>query len=303
MAKSLVWPLVVVTGALGTVLFTAQQPRVVCAVLPPGCSGSMLAWSLACDVFLVLVAGLLALAALRLARSVRRQRTHTHVSLQPLLALPAIPAPTDLNTLLRQLGLDGCTRVIALQTPVALCYGLLRPRLLLSTGACDGLSGAEMEAVLRHEQAHLQRRDPLRLVTARALADALPEIPALRQVAAQAPLAQELAADRAAIAAVGPAALGTALLKVGEGLGPLHGQELAVGAFSAQDARIDQLLGAPLPLLSPLPRTIMPTACVVLLSPLLCLLLPLAWCITLAPAALVLSGRHWQQHKGPSQGR
>ncbi len=180
-----------------------------------------------------------------------------------------------------------------LDMPVALCYGLLRPRLLLSTGLLRRLSPGEIEAVLRHEQAHLLRRDPLRLVMVRALAEALPLFPVLGQMAAALPTAQELAADRAVLATVGAEPLGGALLKVGDALAPLHGQALAVGAFSALDARIDQLLGTPVPSPSPAPKVLLSIMPLVVLSPVLCAILPLVWCAALVPVVLSVA-RRWR---------
>lgn len=289
--KAVGLPLLLSGAALAALLVVSQRHSVMCAALPPDCHGSTPRWALACDVLLALAVSMLALAAVRATRSVLRQCERTNRALQPLLALPCTPAPAELAALLNALDLAGRTRLIALETPVALCHGLPRPRLLLSTGALWGLSPAEMEAVLRHEQAHLRRRDPLRLLGARALADALPALPILRRMAALAPMAQELAADRAALAAVGPEALSGALFKVGDGLGPLHGQTVAVGAFSALDARIDQILGAPVPPLSPSPRTVLAAVSLLLLSPLLCVLLPVLWCVALVPAVAGLARR------------
>ena len=294
MPRAVALPLLVSGAAWAAILAVTQRHSVMCVALPPTCTGITLQWSLACSALLTLAASLRALATARAAGSLRRQRARTDRALQPLLALPSVDAPAELASHLRALGLEGRTRLIALETPVALCHGFLRPRLLLSTATLRGLSPAELEAVLRHELAHVRRRDPLRLVGARALADALPTLPILQQMAALAPLAQELAADRAVLATVGPDALSGALIKIGDALGPLHGQAVAVGAFSALDARIDQILGAPVPPLSPSPRAILPAVALLLLSPLLCALLPLLWCVTLVPAVLSLWGPGWR---------
>ena len=294
MPRAVALPLFLSGVALAALLVITQQHSVMCAALPPDCSGSTPQWALACYALLAIAATLLVLVAARVARSVMRQSARTNRALQPLLALPCATASTELATLLCALGLEGRTRLITFETPVALCHGLLRPRLVLSTGALRGLSPAEIEAVLRHEQAHLHQRDPLRLAGARALADALPTLPILRQMAAMMPLAQELAADRAALAAVGPEALSGALFKVGDALGPLYGQAVAVGAFSALDARIDQILGVPMPPLSPSPRAILPAVSLLLLSPLLCVLLPLLWCVALVPIVFSRLGPGWR---------
>ena len=281
--------LLVLGTLLPAVLLAATRQWVRCWVAPPACRAGAALWALACAVLVIAALVLLVLASWRAMQSVRRQRQHTWMALEPLLSFRSVPASADLADLLRALRLETCTQVVDLDTPVAVCYGLLRPRLVLSTGLARGLSRAELEAVVRHEQAHLRHRDPLRLILIRALADAVPAVPVLREAAEAVAVEQELAADRDALAAVGADALGGALLKVGDALGPLHGRGAAIGAFSAIDARIDQLLGAP-PRLPPPPRTIPAALVVLLLSPLFCVLLPLLWCVIPASAVLMPAG-------------
>jgi Zn-dependent protease with chaperone function len=278
-------PLLLAGTVLSVLLLAAPQQTVMCAVVPGDCrTEDSILWAIICDALLASTVGLLALVAKRTIDSICRQRTRATIAVQPLRSLPSATAPADLIALLRALRMEERTQLIDLETPVALCHGLLRPRLLLSTGALRVLSPAEMGAVLRHERAHLRRRDPLRLVLARALADALPALQILRQLAMALPLRQELAADRVALAAVGAEALGGALLKVGEALGPLEGTTLAIGAFSMLDARIDQLLGVPVAPPSPSPRVVLPVVSVLVLSPLVCMLLPLLWYMVLGPS-------------------
>jgi BlaR1 peptidase M56 len=246
--------------------------------------GHSVIWLLACRLLPLATACAGTLITLRVMRSALRQREQTQAALRPLLARPPLAAPARLLSLLQTLQLDRRTLLIACEFPVALCYGLLQPRLLLSSAALRGLSSAELEAVLRHEQVHLRRRDPLRRLLLRALTDGLP-LPALRDIVEALPLAQELAADRAVLAAVGPEALSGALLKVGNALDTIRDVpggpspqdwRLAVGAFSAIDARIDQILGAPVPRQPGAGSMMLPLLVLVLLAsgPLLCLLLP-----------------------------
>jgi Zn-dependent protease with chaperone function len=197
--------------------------------------------------------------------------------------LPEAPRPEWLSSRLRELGLESNTMLVDLHDPLAFCYGLLRPRLVLSTGLVRGLSQDEIEAVLRHERVHCVRRDPLRLITARALAEGIPGVPLLHRIAAATPMAQELAADRSVILALGVDVLGRALLKVGDGKMSLSGQELAIGAFSAVDARLDQLLGEGPCTELPTARALLPAAGLLLLSPAFCLLLSFTWCVALMP--------------------
>ena len=112
--------------------------------------------------------------------------------------------------------LDGAfVRLFPSSRPQAFCAGLLRPRVFLSSPACDRLSQAELRAVVAHEGHHVRRRDPLRLLVARVLADALFFVPALRRLERRYAELAELAADEAAIRAAGSAALASALVKLG----------------------------------------------------------------------------------------
>lgn len=56
--------------------------------------------------------------------------------------------------------------VVRSEQPYAYCYGLLRPRICLSTGLVHLLDDEELEAVLLHERYHLQNYDPLKIVLA-----------------------------------------------------------------------------------------------------------------------------------------
>lgn len=91
--------------------------------------------------------------------------------------------------------------VIGDPRPVAFCAGLLRPRIFVSTGTVATLSDCELGAVVAHERHHARLRDPLRIFLARALADGLFFLPALRPLSARYEQLAELAADRAAVRA------------------------------------------------------------------------------------------------------
>src|SRR5207245_1984608 len=101
--------------------------------------------------------------------------------------------------------------------PQAFCAGLLRPRVYLSTGAIERLDEAELQAVLTHEAHHAARRDPLRLLVAHVLSDALFFLPAMRRLRRRYAAFAELAADEAALGATGATQpLASAMLTFGE---------------------------------------------------------------------------------------
>jgi hypothetical protein len=120
--------------------------------------------------------------------------------------------------------------------PQAFCTGLLRPRIYVSRAALELLGGDERAAVLAHEAHHARRRDPLRLLVARALAEGLFFLPAVRRLPERYSALAELAADQAAAAERGGRrALASALLAFDEHPGP--------AAVGIAPERVEHLLG------------------------------------------------------------
>jgi Zn-dependent protease with chaperone function len=131
-------------------------------------------------------------------------------------------------------------RLIESASPTAFCAGYLRPRIYLSRGAVEVLDADELRAVVAHERHHVRRRDPLRLLVARALAAALFFIPLLRRIAERYEAIGELAADEAAVRDLerrGP--LASALLKFGAG------PTTAAPVVAIAPERVDHLTGDP----------------------------------------------------------
>ena len=104
--------------------------------------------------------------------------------------------------------------VVAGDDAFAITYGLIRPRILVSTGLAAALTPAEISAVLAHEREHLRHRDPLRLLAARLAAAWGCYLPVAGWLARRAALRHELAADRAAAGSGGRGVLAAALLKL-----------------------------------------------------------------------------------------
>lgn len=116
--------------------------------------------------------------------------------------------------------------------------GLFRPRIYLTAGAVAALEPAPLAAVIAHEAHHVARRDPLRLLVAHVLADALFFLPVLNRLAVRYAAQAELAADAAAVTASnGPRPLAAALVAFDK-----HTPTSAVGIAPE---RVDHLLGTP----------------------------------------------------------
>lgn len=170
---------------------------------------------------------------------VQLRRTYTVV--RTMLRLPRAPELPLITELARALSLSGRIDVVTYAAPEAFCYGLVRPRICLTSGLLAVLSPQEIEAVLRHERHHLRQFDPLRTVVWTVLGGTFWW---LEDRAEHAHLLRELAADRAVIVEQGRTSLASALLKLltVPRIGQLPTSEIAISRLSITDARIDQLV-------------------------------------------------------------
>jgi hypothetical protein len=177
-------------------------------------------------VLALLVLALAAIVVVRAVRSVLRQVRAGHRYLASVALGPTVEAA----------GTD--CRVVETDEPLAFCAGYARPRIYLSRGLIEGLSAEELRAVVAHEGHHVRRRDPMRRVAARALADAVFFVPLLRRSGERYIALGELAADEAAVAAVGRRQpLAAALLKFSE-------RELTPAPVAGvAPERVDHLIG------------------------------------------------------------
>ncbi|GIO61322.1 MULTISPECIES: M56 family metallopeptidase [Paenibacillus] len=96
---------------------------------------------------------------------------------------------------------------------VAMTVGLLRPRIVLSTGLICELSESELAAVMAHEKYHLSERHPLKIFLLTLVGTTFWYIPIYRWLIGKYKMLIELMADRQAVRATGSVAdLGSALL-------------------------------------------------------------------------------------------
>jgi Zn-dependent protease with chaperone function len=169
-------------------------------------------------------------------------------ALRSLVRAAGRPVPAFLQHEAAALGLATRLDVVAGEDAFALTYGLIRPRILASTGLDAALTPAELSAVLAHEREHLRHRDPLRLLAARLAAAWGCYLPAAGWLARRAALRHELAADRSAARSAGRGVLAAALLKLAAMPSPaLAAASPAGDGRRSLEARITQLeAGRPL---------------------------------------------------------
>lgn len=118
---------------------------------------------------------------------------------------------------------DHTLRVVVLQHPSihAYCLPGRGGRVVVTSGAMEAMSPAQVDAVLAHERAHLQGRHSFVTGTVHWLATALPHLPLARRAEQAVGFLIERAADESASRQCGRAAVASALLVVNRTLLPL----------------------------------------------------------------------------------
>jgi Zn-dependent protease with chaperone function len=144
---------------------------------------------------------LVAISALAFLRALRRAwREHRVLRRLPLRPADrmAIAAAVDVY-------------VLPSSRPLAFSFGLVRPRVVVSSALLSELSPAEQAAAIWHEAHHVRHHEPLKCFIARLAASTFFWLPLLADLLERYLLAKELTADRLAARKAGVAALAGAL--------------------------------------------------------------------------------------------
>jgi hypothetical protein len=130
-------------------------------------------------------------------------------------ALRRVDPPARLSYLLQECRLGARQASYFLSSlGVAFTVGLISPRIFLSSRLVESLTDEELRAVLRHEQKHLRRRDPLRGLVFSFFADFFFFLPAARAFLENFGKEAEFLADEHALSlSPSPHALASALVK------------------------------------------------------------------------------------------
>ncbi|CCH89384.1 membrane protein of unknown function [Modestobacter italicus] len=203
--------------------------------------------------------GVLLLSLLRTARTRRRHRALLELVVQPAAA-----------------GED--TRLLDHPAPVAFCIPGARPLLVLSSGMVAELDGAQVDAVVAHERAHLAEHHHLLLLPFVAWRAALPVLPAADRAHDAVRDLVEMRADDVALGSLaGPdrrRTLAAAIVAVAAGAGgPLPDGALAVSG-GAVAVRVRRLLAPAAPLPAAARTAALACALALLLVPTVLLVLP-----------------------------
>lgn len=107
--------------------------------------------------------------------------------------------PYSLATIAEEFDLKNKLDVVKDENKFSFCYGLLKPRICLSTGLLKTLTDEELRAVLLHESYHVQNRDPLKIILGRTASKMFFFIPILKDIQNFYTFSKEIAADEIVI--------------------------------------------------------------------------------------------------------
>ncbi|GIW61670.1 MAG: hypothetical protein KatS3mg089_0522 [Patescibacteria group bacterium] len=126
-----------------------------------------------------------------------------------------ITVKKSISNLIKDLNLEEKTIVIKTNEKFAYCLGIKSPKIYISTGIISRLSQKELEAVLRHEQYHIENHDTFTMIIASVVHSLFPFFPILDDLIKKYRIEREIRADKFAIQHLGESsALISALKKL-----------------------------------------------------------------------------------------
>lgn len=198
-----------------------------------------------------ILTGLLSVGLLVGANSLLRQWHRTRRMARSLIKFAQPANDYRWSALITTTQLRERVDVISVNKPIAFCYGLVRPRICVSTGVIEVLSRQEFEALLLHEKYHLLNRDPLKTLVARVLASTFFFLPLVSALEQQYSLAKEIEADKYVLLNQGSdRPLFGALYKLLQHAqaAPTRAGDLAIaGSMDSLNQRLDYLLNGQVP--------------------------------------------------------
>ncbi len=111
--------------------------------------------------------------------------------------------PGQLDKLTRGLGLKDSVRLIDVSAPLAFCFGIINPKIYLSTTVVQLMTVEELKAILLHEKHHLDNRDSMTFFLGRLIENLFLFFPLTTEIINGFRVRREIAADGYAIKVLG----------------------------------------------------------------------------------------------------
>ncbi|MEK7534489.1 MAG: M56 family metallopeptidase [Patescibacteria group bacterium] len=128
------------------------------------------------------------------------QLVKTHGLLTRLLA-KRVGIPNNIQRTIAFLGLGGKVYLIKDDNLFSLCFGIVSPRIIITTALVYSLTNKELEAVILHEQSHVQNHDPFKILLGKTVTSMFFFLPIFSQLNKNMNATSELVADQWAITA------------------------------------------------------------------------------------------------------
>ncbi len=109
----------------------------------------------------------------------------------------------NVDKLIKRLGLQDRAVLVQAEKQFAFCLGVRTPKIYFSTGLVAQLSIKELEAVLRHEQYHLENHDTFTMIVASVTHSLFPFFPLVGDIIKKYRIEREIQADKFAVAQIG----------------------------------------------------------------------------------------------------
>ena len=107
------------------------------------------------------------------------------------------------NAVVKKLGLEKHAFLIKNTQPFAFCFGIRSPKIYLSTKLVSMMNTTEVQAILLHEQYHLEHRDSLVLLLASLIKLVFPFFPLFTDFIRNYKIDREIEADQQSVLALG----------------------------------------------------------------------------------------------------
>lgn len=143
---------------------------------------------------IILVAIILLIGSLTLTVQVLKTSRYLKKNLSRKMLIPS-----TLRSITHELNLAGKINVVRDNHKFSFCYGLIKPKICLSTGLLKNLTKIELKAVLLHESYHLKNHDPLKILLGKTSAIMFFFIPVFGDIQKYYAFSKEIAADEVVI--------------------------------------------------------------------------------------------------------
>lgn len=111
------------------------------------------------------------------------------------LLLKRITITKRVGKILTPLGLENKVYLIEEPNLFSLCFGIISPYIIITTGLVYSLNNKELEAVLLHEQSHLYNHDPFKILLGKTIASMFFFLPIFRELYNNMNTTNEILAD------------------------------------------------------------------------------------------------------------